>query len=43
MTGTGSTVPFNGLFDNLFVEMCVIRGLNRDEYKLDLELKWMNF
>lgn len=43
MTGTDSTVPFLGLFDNIFTEAAVLRSQNRDEYDLSFELKWQSF
>jgi len=43
MTATSSTVPFLGIFDNLFIEALALRIQNRDEYDLSFELKWFSF
>jgi len=43
LTVVGSTVPFYGLFDNLYIEAVVLRAQNRDEYDLAFELKWHSF
>ncbi len=43
LTAVGNTVPFYGIFDNLYIESIVLRGQNRDEYDLAFELKWQTF
>jgi hypothetical protein len=43
LTATGDTVPFLGLFDDLFVESIVLRAQNRDEYDIGFELKWYSY
>ena len=43
LTTTTDTMPFLGLFDNVFVEAAVVRAQNRDEYELGMEMKWLSF
>lgn len=43
MSVVGSTVPFYGVFDNLYIESLALRMQNRDEYDLSFELKWFGF
>jgi hypothetical protein len=43
ITDTSSTMPFSGLFDNLFIEAVTLRAQNRDEYDLSIELKLFDF
>ena len=43
LTATTDTVPFLGLFDNLFVEDVTWRAMNRDEYDTSVEMKWRSF
>jgi len=43
LTDSGDTMPFLGLMDNVFIEAVTIRALNRDEYDLTTELKWLSF
>lgn len=43
LTATTDTMPFLGLFDNVFIEACTLRGQNRDEYDIALDLKWQSF
>lgn len=43
LTLTTETVPFYGIFDNLYIEAIALRGQNRDEYDLAFELKWQTF
>ena len=43
LTLTTDTMPFLGLFDNVFVEAAVVRAQNRDEYELGMEMKWLSF
>ncbi len=43
LTAVGDTVPFYGIFDNLYIESVVLRAQNRDEYDLAFELKWQTF
>ena len=43
MSDGDSTVPFLGIFDNLFIEALVMRMQNRDEYDLSFEYKWFKF
>lgn len=43
LTATTDTVPFMGLMNNVFIEACVIRAQNRDEYDLSYENKWQSF
>ena len=43
LTATTDTVPFYGIFDNLYTEAITLRAQNRDEYDLAFELKWHSF
>jgi hypothetical protein len=43
LTGTGDTVPFLGLMDNVFIEAVTLRAQNRDEYDITIDLKWQSF
>jgi len=43
LTAVGNTVPFYGIFDNLYIESIVLRAQNRNEYDLAFELKWQTF
>jgi len=43
LTATTDTMPFLGLFDNVFIEALTIRAQNRDEYDTSYELKWQSF
>jgi len=43
LTLTTDTMPFNGIFDNQYIEALVLRAQNRDEYDLSFELKWFGF
>ena len=42
--GTVSTViPFNGIFDNIYIEAASIRFQNIEEYQQDVEQSWLQF
>lgn len=42
--GTASTViPFNGIFDNIYIEATSIRFQNIEEYQQDVEQSWLAF
>lgn len=43
LTSTSDTMPFLGLFDNVFIEAVTWRAQNRDEYDTSMELKWQSF
>ena len=43
LTTTTDTMPFLGLFDNVFVEAVAWRAQNRDEYDITTEQKWTSF
>jgi len=43
LTATTDTIPFLGLFDNLIIETVALRVQNREEYDLNIELKWMQY
>jgi len=43
LAATTDTMPFNGLFDPIFIENLAIRIQNRDEYNVEFEQSWMNF
>lgn len=43
LTVDSDTVPFFGIFDNLYIETIVLRAQNREEYDLAFELKWHSF
>ena len=42
--GTASTIiPFNGIFDNLYIEAASIRFQNIEEYQQEVEQSWLSF
>lgn len=43
LTATGDTMPFLGLFDNLFIEAVGLRYFDRNEYDTTITLKWQSF
>lgn len=43
LTATSDTMPFLGLFDNVFIEALTWRAQNRDEYDISVEQKWTSF
>lgn len=43
LSATTDTMPFLGLFDNVFIEALTIRAQNRDEYDTTIDLKWQSF
>lgn len=43
LTAIGNTMPYGGLFDNLFIEAVTLRAQNRDEYDLSVEFKLWDF
>jgi hypothetical protein len=43
LTTSGDTMPFLGIFDNVFIEDLALRAMNRDEYDTKIELSWRSF
>ena len=42
LTAESDTIPFNGLFDDLYTRCLSMWVQNRDEYRQDFELNWRN-
>jgi hypothetical protein len=36
-------IPFNGVFDNLYLEAASIRFQNIEEYQQEVEQSWLSF